>query len=400
MPSALPHNDNILAPILEDISHAVADIRSGNLASAIDDVISIPSDFYHNLVADASVLVDQTIGNSKVQFNRPRTGQPFNDGLIGVEPNPGPASSLRMKKVPKGTTPSAMKGKMKARRGAIAPSSRIASIPSLIGVSGRGAPATSYHTSTRRILGTNATVIKGVCPIQNFASNAGSSAVFQDSALNQSQFIYMNPRICCQNNSYGVPAGRCPIGVLAQPWRKFCFLKARLHYEPTSVSTASVGTVAFAYEPNAVAQGNDPSGFSTPMSIANFECSAYGPMWSPNVLDITPYLDRSRWYTGETPSLLGTAVTDDFCFQGTVILCNNTLPAVSTTYGMFKLEFEVAFYELGPTEVRSLPAFDAGGSSTSPTPKVPPQCDSVVIEEYVLVNGEKKLVNRTETNLK
>jgi hypothetical protein len=395
-------HQSILSPVVSDLAQAWDDLTHLRLASAFTDITNIPSDFVRAVEDQSASLVDD--------IARPRTGSPYIDGLIGIEPNPGPP------KLPK-KSGSKSKGQKLGIGGRRRLSSGLANptysvngavmAPSAFGTSmSRAGPRFTIRTRMARVLDSNAHIITGRCAIQNFASNAGGGAVFQDSNNNQSSFVYLNPRICCQNSAYNVPAGNCPIGVIAQPFRKFSFRKAVLHYLPTAASTTNTSSIAVAYDPEVVTSS---SLGSSVMAYANFEASAYGPVWQTFTLNLTPFLDRSRWYMAETPSAINTSVYASQNIQGTIMLCPTAQAANSTLYGMFYLDFELALSELGPTEVFSVPALGSDRTSSSSAPchahttTLEPACKGkneeapvvVVTEEYIIVNGEKKLLSQS-----
>jgi len=189
--------------------------------------------------------------------------------------------------------------------------------------------------------------------VQNLATDAGPTFRFSDAGANVTSYMYLNPRICCQNFAYNVPAGNCPIGVISQAFRKYSFRRLVLRYEPTTANTNLSGVVAVMYDPEVISTS---SLGATPMAYANFEASEYGPMWAPWSFNVTPYLDRSKWFYGETPANIGTSLISAQSIQGTFQLCNAAGPALNTNYGMFWFEFELALSELGPTEVFTAPA--------------------------------------------
>ncbi len=427
-----PSLDTILQPISRDVSKAFADAGHGHFVSALEDLLRIPEDVDRSIESSAAETVDSLYSSSSP---RPRTGNPYTDNLIGIEPNPGPdrkkGASLPRRKssVKQGIGGqrrlSSNNRQVTFRGGGTSSSIRSIAAPMGIGsaVAGNGLGQSLRHRSGR-LHGSPCHFITGTCAFQNYSSNAGSGAVFQDGSGNQSVYVYLNPRICCQNAGYGTPLGLCPIGVVSQPWRKFCFTKLRIHYVPTVTSTAQVGAMALAFDPEVITTSSLSS--SAIMAYANFESSMYGPMWNPNSLDVTPFLDKSKWYYGETPVAVSTSLLSSESIQGTLLLCGTTLPAVSTTYGMFFMEFELALSELGPVEVFTAPALrrppvarppSSLTSSTSPSyfAAVEPcsgkdQSDTtdtakdkavteVVTEEYIIVDGERKLVNRTSTRV-
>lgn len=243
-----------------------------------------------------------------------------------------------------------------------------------------GGNSFKMRSKTSRVLGSPAHIFTGMCAFQNLITNSSGQFMFQDGTGNVSNLVYMNPRICCQNSGYGVPAGLCPIGVIAQPFRKYSFRKLVIHYQPTNASTALSGTIAFAYDPEVITTS---SLGPTPMAYANFEASAYGPMWTSLKLDVTKWLDRSKWFYGETSSTLATSLIAAQSIQGTLMLCNAVGPAVEKNFGMFFMEYELALSELGPTEVFTFPSLkdDDKDRSSSSSGK-----DEVIGESPVLIS--------------
>lgn len=319
---------------------------------------------------------------------RARSGNPFQDGLIGVEPNPGP--TLPKKKG---------KGKPRSQQGI---GGKNATKAPNAGTQRTVALAAAYGTRTRpfgvsfsgmgKVLGSPAHILRGRCAVQNFAANATPAAVFQDALGYQANYMYLNPRICCQNIAYQTPAGNCPIGVMAQPWRKYSFRRVVLHYQPCAASTANQSYLAVCYDPEVIT--TSPMVTGTLMSVANFEAAAYGPIWAPLSLDITPYLDLSRWFYSETPTTLSTSLLSTQNIQGTFILNASTQQA-NIIYGMFFLEFELALSEMGPTEAYSAPAVSESSSSSSSSSSARPtsaasQQLGLTSSPPVLSNGESK----------
>jgi hypothetical protein len=176
---------------------------------------------------------------------------------------------------------------------------------------------------------------------------------FRDSNTNIANEVYLNPRICCQNAAYNVPAGYCPIGVISQAYRKFQFTKLRVHYVPTNSTTYTTNTVAIAFEPSYVGTA---SLAANNMAYANFEASMYGPCWTPLSMDLTRFLDRSRWFRGEINSSSAANAMAE-AVQGTLLLSKLVqVNEPNREMGMIWIDFELAMYELGPTEVSSQPA--------------------------------------------
>jgi len=329
---------------------------------------------------DGHAAVEHVKSKSKeidilTQHKRKRTKIPYVDGLVNVEANPGMGKTKKaIKKAAKAirgfkrTHPPpgnylGGQGNMNQSRSGnsnmlkmIGQTRSDAGIrrvrePYVTGSIGSG--NTFRGSGTTMVLGSQAHIFSGRCAVQNLATNAGPTFVFSDANANLSSFMYMNPRICCQNATYNVPLGNCPIGVIAQAFRKYSFRRLVLCYEPTTTNTNLSGVVAVMYDPEVIATS---SLGGTTMAFANYECSKYGPMWAPWKLDITPFLDRSKWFYSETPTTIATSLIASQSIQGTVQLCSASGPAVATLYGMFWLDFELALSELGPTEVFTAPA--------------------------------------------
>jgi len=298
---------------------------------------------------------DKPESGAAASNSRPRSGTPYVDGLVGVEANPGPNRKGNNKKNGGGKQKivrtkhpqQGIGGHNKARL------NNSALEPATVRGSRSGSINSITVTGTRMVNGSPATIVRGRCAFQGLTTTGTQGIQFQDAGAATSNYVYMNPRICCQNSNYGVPQGYCPIGVIAQPWRRFCFLKARVVYEPLSVTTSNTGTIAMAYDPEVITT----SSLTTAMGYANFQCSAYAPVWSRVTLNLTPYLDRSKWFYAETPSAIATSTISTQCIQGTLMLWFNqsSIPA-STIFGMAFLEFELALNEMGPTEVFTGPA--------------------------------------------
>jgi hypothetical protein len=243
-------------------------------------------------------------------------------------------------------------------RGAINVGSGRVTAPLSTGFKGRGAHFAGHGTKT--VLGSQAHIFSGRCAVQNLTANASNALVFKDAGGGESPFMYLNPRICCQNSSYATPAGNCPIGVIAQAFRKFSFRRLRLTYEPTAANTTYSIPVAYMYDPEVITTS---ALVSTVMGFANVEASVYGPVWAPSSLDITPWLDKSKWFYGETPANIATSLISSQSIQGTVQVCANNAGFSATLLGMFYMDFELALCELGPTELFSAPALKAPAQS-------------------------------------
>lgn len=327
---------------------------------------------------------------------RERTGNPYTDNLIGVESNPGPSLPQKKKK---GTSKQAIGG----RRSLTQKRDNRYTAPVATGSHYGGNRRTGMvSTGTRTILGSPAHIFKGRCAFQS-CNTTGAGVINFFDGTTAATIAYMNPRICCQNNGYNNPTGKCPIGVIAQPFRKYSFRKLRITYEPTSTSTTMQGAIALAYDPEVVAAISFTG--STVMNYANFEASAVGSVWSPLTLDLTKWLDRSKWFYGETPSDPGASLISSQSIQGSLMLCQSTVmeggaTANSRYLGMFFMDYELALSELGPTEVFTVPVLRGiQDSSSSKEEKEQPGNDrshtDILHEEYLVVNGERKLIQQS-----
>jgi hypothetical protein len=323
---------------------------------------------------------------------RRRSGNPTVDGLVGVEPNPGPPKHNSKSR------PAKRNRKEKAphhnnRRNADGGWNRTVgnhtNLPATAGTVMYGSNKAWRGLGTHTVLGSTAHIFEGHCAIQNIASNGGGGLLFQDIAGGQGTALYCNPRICCQNSGYSIPSGACPISVMSQPFRKYSFRTLKFHYVPLAVATTMNFPVAFAYDPEVITTSVLGS---TVMNFANFEASVFGPVWKNFTLDVTPFLDKSKWYFGETPGTIATSLIASQSIQGTLLICSNTATAVSTQYGMLVMEFTIALSELGPTEVYTAPALAvAVGSSSSSAiiPPTPPPSAEPGSWTFVAANSER-----------
>lgn len=289
--------------------------------------------------------------NTTAAGNRPRSGNPVVDGLVGVEPNPGPGGkSKTVKKQGKQKT-KASKGKKKVRR------MRSVAMPISTGTVAQTTTGIR-HAGVRRLFGSEAHVFVGRCPVQALFTNVNSVPVFTSNSVD-SNYMFLNPRICAQNGNYDTPLKQCPLSTLACAFRKFCFLKARLHYVPTVASTTETYGTIVAFDPSVITSTSLASNF---MAYANVEASAYGPVWKQYTLDATKWIDKSRWYYAETPASIASSIETMSSVQGTFMLAPipfvniNGDPVPYANPGLFFLDFEIAFSELGPTEMRTSPA--------------------------------------------
>lgn len=326
---------------------------------------------------------------------RERTGNPYTDNLIGVEPNPGPGLPKK-----KGSSKQAIGG----RRRLTQASDNRYSAPIATGSHYRGNRRTGMvSTGTKMMLGSPAHIFKGRCAFQS-CNTTGTGVINFFDGTAAASIVYMNPRICCQNSNYNTPQGKCPIGVIAQPFRKYSFRKLRISYEPTSTSTTMQGALALAYDPEVMS--NISFSTTTVMNFANFEASAVGSVWAPLSLDLTKWLDRSKWFYGETPTDPGASYIASQAIQGSLILCQSTVMEGGATangryLGMFFMDFELALSELGPTEVFTNPVLsriqDSSSSSKGEKDSPDTTCSKsdILHEEYLVVNGERKLIQQS-----
>lgn len=288
--------------------------------------------------------------NATATSKRPRSGNPVVDGLVGVEPNPGPDRKNHKKQGKQKTKSS--KGKPRKKR-----QMRSVAMPISVGTVAQTTTGIR-HAGVRRLLGGEAHIFTGRCPVQALFTNASSVPVFTSNSVD-SNYMYLNPRICAQNANYDVPLKQCPISTIACAFRKFCFLKVRLHYVPTVASTTETYGTIVAFDPSVITSTSLANNF---MSYANVEASAYGPVWKQYTLDVSKWLDKSRWYYTETSANIASSIETMSSIQGTFMLAPipfvniNGDPVPYANPGLFFLEFEVALSELGPTEMRISPA--------------------------------------------
>lgn len=358
---------DILQPTFTDVGNAISDVAQGNFASALTDITSIPDDIERAFGEDFDRKVNSAVNsisqptNNKKNNKRRRTGEPVVDGLVGVESNPGPGPNKpKMPKPTKKGKTQKIGGKrhLSVRGGSVKYGGQLASFQ--MGqvrnsyTTGRGAkPPKSM--GTKRVLGSQAHIFSGTCAFQNLATDASNLWVFQDSSSAKLDKVYLNPRICCQNTAYNTPAGLCPIGVIAQPFRRYTFLKCVIRYVPTNVGTSSASAIAFAFDPEVIATS---AVSTTTMAFANFEASVYGPVWAPLSLDLTPWMDHSRWFYGETPATIATSLIAAQSIQGTLMCCSSISGLTANSiYGLMYMDYTLALNELGPTEVFTGPAF-------------------------------------------
>jgi hypothetical protein len=205
--------------------------------------------------------------------------------------------------------------------------------------------------------------------------------IFVDSGGNSGNIVYLNPRICCQLANMGTPAGYCPIGVISQAYRKFCFTKLQIIYTPTSASTSYNMSFALAFDPEFI---RTTSLGASRMAYANFECSMIGPIWIPQTLDVTRFLDRSKWFQAEVQG--GTSPNDisgSQGVQGSIMLAPITDSSLgaSPQLGMFSIAFELAMFELGPTEAISAPTLQRSDAQAVSTPVVSPMTDRPLLTQ-------------------
>jgi hypothetical protein len=360
-----------VATVVDDTAHLV---RDG--AEILFDDLVMPAE------RDLTSLFHKSSDIGRGAAKRARTRSPYVDGLVGVEPNPGPKSNRKPPpKLPRkkdrasngngGRNYSKYVEPVNKNRGLKMNFGGAVSVPAAVGYTSTKRDHTFVGLGTRMVLGSPAHIFSGRCAVQNLYSTAGSTFSFADAGGNVSSFMYLNPRICCQNTTYQSPQGNCPIGVIAQAFRKFSFRKLVLCYQPTAAATTMSATVAYCFDPEVLAT---TSLGANVMNYANFEASSYGPVWKASKLDMTPWLDRSKWYYGETGGAMATSIINANAVQGTVTLCSNAATAASTTYGMFFLEFELALSELGPTEVY-----------TAPTLKQPDSDEKKEVETWIKI---------------
>jgi hypothetical protein len=215
-----------------------------------------------------------------------------------------------------------------------------------------------------RFLGTPSTVVRGRCQVQQIYTEASYHPQFLDLASSTpNNVLYINPTTVGQNSGWATVVVNCAIQQVGGGFRRFCFSKLWFEYEPTGVSTTDTSPFALCYTP-------DPcttiSG-GTVAAISSVECSVFGPIWKPAVLNCTDFLDRSKWYmrevdnTGAPPT--GSAVFESI--QGTLhINYADTAASASKVYGMLSMGYEVHFLEQAPIN------FSTGPTSENPVLKM------------------------------
>jgi len=124
-----------------------------------------------------------------------------------------------------------------------------------------------------------------------------------------------------------------------------------MEYEPLGVSTSIVAPIAFAYIPD-VESGLTST---TAATLSKVESSIYGPYWKPMVLDLTNYLDKSKWYNRELNNATFSTVFTLAC-QGSIFVSSDTVTVTAgTTVGAFTLAYEIMLYDSSPVELSSTP---------------------------------------------
>jgi len=270
--------------------------------------------------------------------------------LVGVEPNPGPGRKAKggkktrgkrqKKKSPKssGFAKSTMSGQ--PVRSSVAPSAFSA-----------GRPALSFTNRPSTFLGVKSTIYTGRMFCQSIASTAGSAMNFTDTSGNQGIVAYLNPRIICQNNGYSTPSN-CPLSRFTSAFRNFAFTALRFVYQPLAANVTDTSSFALAFDPQVI---DTLSGGLTSTSLAQMECSTFGPTWAPMVLDCTPYLVKNRWYSAEIDGIDTTDWNDGESIQGSVI-CIGSATTASHTYGFLYAEFELHVSDMGLTTLAQQPS--------------------------------------------
>jgi hypothetical protein len=210
-------------------------------------------------------------------------------------------------------------------------------------------------TRTGKLFGDDCTFIAGSCMVQGVQTGVGGVPVFFDGATNASNFIYLNPSICCQNTNYNSPTMDCPIQLISSAYRKFQFTKLRMKYNPVYGNSNAAGGLGFAYLAD-LSIGAPSNNIS---SILRYECSVVAPIWEPQILDLTDFLDKSKWYTREinvTP-LVNTSYGILNSIQGTLMVSTDVVSATSTTLGFVTFEYEIALMEIGPVQGSAGPSY-------------------------------------------
>jgi len=295
--------------------------------------------------------------------SRERTGVPFNDGLIGIEQNPGPPKKSQGKR---GARKKAAKSKDR-RKGLFSTNksatgtNRNVSVPAAIAYkmpkqyNSPGAGHTFLGTPCTRFVGRH--LIGNTLTVSGAANT--TTIAFPDGTT--SNYVYMNPRICCQGSNYNTnPSPACPITRIASAYEKFCFVRASIEYVPLGAGTSLPNSHSFGFVPDCETTVSATL-LTNRIAMAMLESSTLIPVWRPGHLDLTPYLDKSRWYDCEidNATLASTYEKLTSVIQGVVVLCNDNGGVVTaqSSFGLIYMAYELVVYDMGPFDLGATPLY-------------------------------------------
>jgi len=314
----------------------------------------------HSSVQKAIASVPTVQGPKEPPIARPRTGNPYQDGLVGVEPNPGPNKVAAGKKTKKAAKAGANTTGA-PQRIVVGPQAGVAASRS------SGVRALSFGAGRRaHVLGSECTVFHGRTLLQTvgyYGSGTDHYPRLVDAAGLGADYIKVNPRLMCQNSNFNVPVQNNPLTRVACAFRKFVFLRLKFEYIPLSATTANPFAIAFAFVPDASVRPYGPS--LQTINLAMYDSSSYGAYWQPHCVDATPVLDKSRWYNCEFQEL-GTEANGETTLQGYFAI--NAADKVAsggniTSVGLIVADYELALCDLGPTDIGGTPSLSRAALS-------------------------------------
>jgi hypothetical protein len=142
---------------------------------------------------------------------------------------------------------------------------------------------------------------------------------------------------------------------LGKMYREFMFTKLAFHYVPVAVATTNVDPLAMAF----TADFCDGTMDFAAITLATIESSIVGPVWSPATLDVTRFLDTSRWFKSEinTPPNTDNGYLQ---YQGSLIFPGATTSgAASANWGFIYVEYEIHLLEMASDYIGTGPLLRA-----------------------------------------
>lgn len=281
------------------------------------------------------------------EYKRARTGNPYSDGLVGIEPNPGPPKKSGKKQKKSGGK---TKRTNRMNRRSIGQSSGSYTAPVARSV------ASKHWIDNGRsgtFLGSPCQVFSGAHMMYSIQIDATGNFLFED-GTNTATIGFLNPRVCCQLASFSTPGTNCPLNLISSAYRKFCFTKLRFQWQPVAASTADKASFVMAFLPEAASAVSNSF-----LKLTAVESSIYGPLWRPQTLDVTPYLDKSKWYESETSNWGGGLTPSAIAqIQGLLTIKGSGNGVISVTQAaILTMEFEIALFDMAPAELINTPTF-------------------------------------------